>query len=103
MGTFPLTLVSPGSQPNNRAGSESKHAERAQGARHRDSPQKREAVGLVRFDLRLCGDHRGGVWAVYSGRYGIGMGLFLGINVLTVFWLYWLFSKRTRPFRLGGK
>ena len=45
----------------------------------------------------------GGVWAVYSGRYGIGMGFLLGLNVLTVFSLYWLFSKRTRPFRLGGK
>ena len=45
----------------------------------------------------------GGVWAVYSGRSGIGMGFILGINVFTVFWLYWLFSKRTRPFRLGGK
>ena len=51
----------------------------------------------------LVGTTVGGVWAIYSGPYGIGMGFLLGINGITVFWLYWLFSKRTRPFRLGGR
>ena len=45
----------------------------------------------------------GGVWAVYLGRHGIGTGFLLGLNVFTVFWFYWLFSKRTRAFQLGGK
>ena len=45
----------------------------------------------------------GVVWAMYSGRYGIGMGFIGGLLGLNGFLLFWVFSKRTRPFRLGGK